>query len=225
MSDESKGKLAASLAKAQGEFPSIPKDRTVTVTMKSGGKYTFAYAPLDTILRCVMPALSKNGISVVQTVEGQNVCTILSHESGESMTVAHFPMCLRDGMSAQEIGSASTYARRYSLTLALCIAAEDDDDGNHAGGNEAKPATRAVPSNGKADDKPTARDRFGVAIRKWSGITDVADLQAAGRAVAECLNLPPFKGLAVDASEWTLAAEFVEQKISQGVDFAQWSKP
>ena len=47
MSQTEDGALFGALAKAQAAFPAIPRDRTVKVTMKSGGTYSFAYAPLD----------------------------------------------------------------------------------------------------------------------------------------------------------------------------------
>ncbi|MFM9746012.1 ERF family protein, partial [Streptomyces brasiliscabiei] len=43
--------------------------------------------------------------------------------------------------SAQAEGSALTYARRYSLSMAFWIASDVDDDGNGASGSNRKPAT------------------------------------------------------------------------------------
>lgn len=142
--------LAAALATAQGAFDPIHRGKIVTVTMKSGGKYTFAYAPLESILRAVTPALSANGLSLSQDVipspEGAYVETTLFHSSGQKISnrVAVF----QSGDGAQAYGSGLTYARRYGVTLLLCICADDDDDGNASEGNSVEvvkqPATPRV---------------------------------------------------------------------------------
>lgn len=134
--------LYGALAKAQGEFPTIPKDRTVTVTMKSGGKYTFSYAPLDTILREVRPALARNGLGISQLFEGERLNTMLFHEGGGILESGlSLP---RNQSSWQEYGSAVTYARRYTITALLGIASEEDDDGNIDRGNTAAAQERTT---------------------------------------------------------------------------------
>jgi hypothetical protein len=62
--------------------------------------------------------------------------TILRHVSGEAIET-EYPV-LADYSSPQKIGSAMTYARRYSLMALVGVAPEDDD------GNEA-----SVPQNGQ----------------------------------------------------------------------------
>ena len=130
--------LATALAIAQGAFEPIRRDKTVTVTMKSGGKYTFSYAPLESILRAVTPALAVNGLSLTQGVigaeNGPYVETTLLHASGQQISnkVAVF----QSGDGAQAYGSGLTYARRYGVTLLLCVCADDDDDGNASEGNQ-----------------------------------------------------------------------------------------
>lgn len=132
--------LAGALAKAQGSFGTIRRDKTVKVTMKSGGSYTFSYAPLESILHAVMPALSANGLALTQSVgvaEGKPVVrTELMHADGESI-FNHVQIMVRDE-GPQAYGSGLTYARRYGVTLLLCICADDDDDGNAAEGNSAE---------------------------------------------------------------------------------------
>lgn len=130
--------ISSALAKAQGEFEPIKRDKTVSVTMKSGGKYTFSYAPLESILHAVMPALSENGLSLTQSIyqNGKEyVETTLRHASGETLS-NRIPIFVRDD-GPQAYGSALTYARRYGVTLLLCVSADDDDDGNAAEGNQA----------------------------------------------------------------------------------------
>jgi hypothetical protein len=132
--------LATALAKAQGEFGPIKRDKTVTVTMRTGGRYTFSYAPLESILHAVMPALNKNGISLSQAVlqdgEREFVETTLLHASGQSRSNRTRIHVKEDG--PQAYGSALTYGRRYGVTLILGISADDDDDANAAEGNQAE---------------------------------------------------------------------------------------
>ena len=49
--------LNAAIAKAQGEFPPIPKDKTA-----KAGSYTYDYADLASILALVRPVLSETRI-------------------------------------------------------------------------------------------------------------------------------------------------------------------
>lgn len=140
-------RLTAALAKAQAAFGQISRSKNVRVRMKSGGEYRFSYAPLEEILGAVIPALSKNGLCIYQTIvpreKGEAVQTVLAHESGETITNC-VPIFVSD-QGAQAYGSGITYARRYGVTLILCVCADDDDDGNEADGNEREPMHRAQP--------------------------------------------------------------------------------
>jgi hypothetical protein len=143
--------LASALVAARYQFPTIQRSRTVSVRTRQGGSYTFSYAPLDVILKAVTPHLSIHGISILQDVEWNAdmtrgvVTTILVHSSGDMVTLSPFPVIVPEGASPQEIGSLLTYARRNSVCTALCIAAEEDEDGNIASGNHAR-VTREVAS-------------------------------------------------------------------------------
>lgn len=151
------------LARAQAEFPPIPRSKTVTVRTQAGQKYTFDYAPLEDILRACRPALAKHGLSITQDVgatpDGKvGLTTTLGHSSGDSRS-SYLPLTFPT--RPQELGSLLTYARRYAIVAMLGVAAEDtdeagsdaDDDGNAAEGNEANVApkadTRPRPAPGK----------------------------------------------------------------------------
>lgn len=145
-------RIAGALAKAQGDFPSIPRDRTVTVRMKEkpggggGGSYTFTYAPLSTIREKTRPALAAAELAILQAIiaeptDGGGVVevlrTTLLHSSGEWLA-CDVPMFSGTGDNkAQAYNSGATYARRLGVTLLLCIAADEDDDGN--GGEQDRP--------------------------------------------------------------------------------------
>ena len=132
--------LNEALAKAQGEFDDIKRERTVEVQTKTGGKYTFSYAPLDLIMSTVRPTLAKHGLSVVQVLEpGPSLRTELRHAAG-GVIGGSFPFTAPE--NAQQLGSLITYLRRYSLVALLGLTTEEDDDGSKASGNE----SRAVPT-------------------------------------------------------------------------------
>lgn len=160
---ESTAQLAAALAAAQGQFPKIPRDRTVRVKLRSGGEYTFAYAPLDTILECVRPALAKNGLAVTQAVVADEkgtefVRTTLIHSSGEWIA-GDQPLFVGSGdNAAQAYGGGVTYARRYGLTSLLCIAAEDDDDANGEGFERVPSRRQAAEPRRPKSDKDAKQD-------------------------------------------------------------------
>ena len=122
--------LYAALAKAQGEFPPIPREKTVNT-----GTYSFSYAPLETIIDAIRPVLAKHGLAVIQPLESRQgnepaIRTKILHVDGGAIE-ASFPLGETPG-TIQQFGSKLTYLRRYALCSMLCLAAEDDDDGRKA---------------------------------------------------------------------------------------------
>ncbi len=90
------------------------------------------YATLDALLGAVRPVLSKHNLAFVQSTvhEGDYIyiTTLLMHISGECLESS--PLRVRVVKDdPQGVGSAITYARRYSLSAFLGIASSDDDDG------------------------------------------------------------------------------------------------
>ncbi len=152
--------LAGALAKAQGAFEAVERNREVEVTMKSGGKYSFTYATLDAIVDMIREPLSVNGLAYTQGVDGSEngsvVDTLLLHSSGQWLRTAT-PIRI-DGSGAQALGSGITYAKRYALTALLGIVAEEDDDANDADGNQKK-VTPKEPN--RSADNPNWRGPLG----------------------------------------------------------------
>ena len=142
--------LNAALAEAQGEFPAIGREKSVTVTTKTGGSYSFAYAPLEVILAAVRPALTGHGLAVVQRLESPggvpSLRTELRHAEG-AVIAASFPLG-EVPASPQALGSLLTYLRRYALVAMLGIATEEDDDGAHAAGHISQPAAEPPADEG-----------------------------------------------------------------------------
>ena len=94
------------------------------------------YATLDAIQEHIRKPLAEAGLVVSQPTkcsEGQAmvVSTVYHVESGESI-YSEFPVVVGKH-TAQDYGSAVTYAKRYSLTGLLNLTIQDeDDDGNKA---------------------------------------------------------------------------------------------
>lgn len=141
------GPLATALAKAQASFPAIARDKTVRVETRTGGSYTFKYAPLDSILAAVRTPLADNGLAISQLLDGHDLVTMLLHKDGATLT-GRVPLPRSDGDTVQALGSAITYLRRYSLQAMLGIAAEEDDDGNRASGNTVRTKGDETPNDG-----------------------------------------------------------------------------
>lgn len=134
---ESIAKIAAALVKAQSKMGNATKDA-------KNPFFKSKYADLNAIREAVLPPLNENGVSVLQFMtynEGRSyIETTLLHESGEYLTSLTEIVHGKDKPSAQDVGSAQSYARRYGLQALLCVGAEDDD-GNNASGRGAIPAT------------------------------------------------------------------------------------
>lgn len=123
--------LADALAAAQAEFPPVPKTRTATIPGKDGKPgYSYKYADLGDIFTAVRPVLAKHGLAFSQHVGSDGgmvaVKSLLKHK-GETLESDYLQMPA--GNTPQTYGSALTYAKRYSGSALLGIAAEEDDDG------------------------------------------------------------------------------------------------
>jgi len=133
------------LAKAQSEITAAHKNKEVTVTMKSGGKYKFKYATLDGIIENTLrPVLPKHGIWFTQRIEGGSMITKIIHSGGGELDTGHIPFPNLPN-APQEAGSIVTYYKRYSLCQAFGIMADEDDDANVAEGNGYTPAKAPPP--------------------------------------------------------------------------------
>lgn len=140
---ESIKELSTALAKFSLVLGGAIKDATNPHFGKS-------YADLASVCDAIKAALGNTGLSYVQiahdTERSAAIETVVLHSSGEwlSTGVVSVPVSKAD---AQGFGSALTYARRYSLSMAFGVAPEDDD-GNAAAKAPPKAATRPITPNG-----------------------------------------------------------------------------
>jgi hypothetical protein len=98
---------------------------------KTGRSNFGAHVTLDHLIAKTRPHLAKHGLAIAQFIEhneaGQpTLRTTLMHESGESLTGV-MPLLLTQA-NMQQLGSATTYARRYAWAAILGISSEADDD-------------------------------------------------------------------------------------------------
>jgi len=122
--------LYKALAKARTEFTKVKFD-----SMNPHFKNKFA--SLASMHDATVDALSANGLTILQLptdLDGRFALkTVLAHVSGASIeTTLPMPPTKND---CQGIGSAMSYARRYSYAAILNIVGETDDDGEVAMGN------------------------------------------------------------------------------------------
>ena len=141
---ETIGAIAKALSSFQGEVENASKS-------SRNPFFNSKYADLGEVLNTARPLLGKNGLSLSQfpSFEGTDqggivmVTSLLAHESGEwfacETTSPVFPTTGKSGktelVSAQTIGSATTYCRRYAAAAILGIG-QEDDDGNAVSGKD-----------------------------------------------------------------------------------------
>ena len=157
---EQVGKLVAALAKAQAEFGSAVKD-------SDNPYYGSKYADLSAVIGAVRPALNKNGIAMMHTLESdlERQCAIVTvglYCGEEFMEVTvEAPATGRakkdernEGAAptkfdVQTIGACWSYLRRYTLQAICGLASEDDDGESLAGSNKPIPKKTLCPVCGK----------------------------------------------------------------------------
>lgn len=95
--------------------------------IKKDGKnphFKSTYATLTQILSEVKPILSECGLLLTQPIKDNKVCTIIQDEKG---IVTESSIDLPINMTPQQMGSAITYYRRYTLASLLALEIEEDD--------------------------------------------------------------------------------------------------
>lgn len=152
-------KLAEALAKAQSEFPVIPKDSEVVVHRKDMPRipqnelYRYKYADLTTIISCTRPALSKNGLSFTQGMVQGGLATLIMHSSGQKLSTGFVPCEMPKTQDYKAVAGAVTYIKRISLTAALGISADEDVDAAAQEAAEGNSTAKSTGNQKKTDTK------------------------------------------------------------------------
>src|SRR5258708_5073372 len=157
--------LAAALAELQTRLPYIGKESEAVMPGKNGGRpWGYKYADLATISREVLPLLGELGLAFTARPtmsvrhEGKDECVVackLLHVAGEDLA-GEYP--LPQSGSPESIGSAITYARRYTL-LAVTGAAPDEDDDDAQSAEQGARAQRNMPPEVRADGSATEAEQ------------------------------------------------------------------
>ena len=122
MQSENVDLISAALVKAQG----VMKAATYN---KVNPHFKNKYADLAAVIDAIRKPMAENGLGFTQTMYATDTAlfltTTLRHTSGQWIS-SEYPLPM--GATPQQLGSALTYARRYSLSSIACIAADEDDD-------------------------------------------------------------------------------------------------
>lgn len=125
--------FAAAFVQMQFELPTVKRDSTAEVLMKSGGKFTYSYADLVACVEASKPVVHKHGFAISQLMgyavsNGEPVSTLITmlmHKCGYSIEGEQ--LLTLKSPDPQGQGSAITYARRYGWCAILGIVTDDDD--------------------------------------------------------------------------------------------------
>lgn len=176
-------KLDTALAKAQAEIKSAAKDA-------NNPAFKSKYADLASIFNACHEALAKHGVSVTQwplhSTDGRlHLVTRLAFAGQWFRAEFSMPLAKQD---AHGYGSATTYARRYSLAAAVGVVADEDDDGNGASGRgeyRSPPPVRVTsrPSAPVGDAVRDLEKQFAADLEKAPTIEAIKRVLSAAGAV------------------------------------------
>jgi hypothetical protein len=132
---EAKREFSEAIAAAKAEIKPIIKNRHAGFDLKGGGRTDYDYEDLAAVADAVDPILTNHGLSYryQSKVDGMmvSITCILSHRRGhrEETTLTAGNDTSGSKNAIQAIGSTVTYLQRYTLKLALGLAATKDSDG------------------------------------------------------------------------------------------------
>lgn len=149
----------AAFLTAQKQFSTALKDT-------SNSFFRSKYADLHSIWSAVKDALHTNGLYVTQPIKitesgGAMVVTTVRYQDGTIVETSECPVVCKVANDPQAMGSAITYARRYSLAAILCVMT-DDDDAEGA-------MSRDAPQANKTDD---SRAQYKTPPMNWQALID-----------------------------------------------------
>lgn len=201
-------KTSASISKL---LPDLFKVKQAITPLKKEAEnpyFSSSYVDLNGVLAGVEPLLEVNNFMLLQPVSGRVVETILLHVSGEFISSEMELILSKNDMQA--LGSAVSYARRYSLMSLLGLKAIDDD-GNSATFEKAPPMRAPAKAMAKtASSVPTKTETTAAAVATAKVVT-------APKAVAT----PPAAAVRKPFNKPGAAAKpTVAAPVSNGVDSA-----
>lgn len=107
------------------------KQRLATLRSEVGGLvkdtegYNYKYFDINQMLEKIDPLLKEHNLLLTQPIVDNCVVTEIEDINGEESALSS--LRLPEGVKPQDLGSAITYYRRYTLQSLLALRAEDDD--------------------------------------------------------------------------------------------------
>ncbi|WP_420062907.1 ERF family protein [Leuconostoc lactis] len=194
--------LYEALAETQNNIEQPKKDA-------SNPMFKSSYVTLDAVINSIVKARKASGAkffftNIVQ--DGVMFTRIIGY--GETLDLSGSKVAddlgNRGTNSAQAEGSALTYARRYSLSMAFGIASDVDDDGNSAGGSKRKPEAPKTISQ----EKLVLLEKLITDTSQLSGQDMMAfTLKAANVSALKFVTEENYKPLLAKVTEWHKKAE------------------
>ncbi len=214
--------LAKAMSLAQAAMKPALKDST-------NPHFKSRYSDLTSIWESIRAPLTSNGLTVWQDVtvaEGAiMVTTRIVHQSGQYCEFGPFPIIPKD-KTAHSFGSAVSYAKRYSLSAALGIVSDEDDDGNAA--NFGKETVKATEMKGTTEPVTPSKKYAGYAGPTLSNqqVTLIlslvgSDAEYMGRLIGwmQALGVDGLKSLPVAEFEPLKARILERAKLKEEVGF------
>jgi hypothetical protein len=173
------------------------------------------YATLGACIDAVRPHLAEQGVAVANdAIVSDGILTVSTVLSRGAESVRLSPLSVPAPAKPQELGSAITYLRRYSLCAALSIVGDADDDGNAA-----QQAERPAPKPPQRPESDALTDVLKAAGCKSKSDADAVCAFVAGTrdrgvpsdpterrelsvVVVEAANARPPGGLLAEARAW-----------------------
>ena len=160
--------LAAALAKAQAEM------QTALLT-NDNPFFKSKYAGLAEIVKASRPALTRNGLAVVQCIKPgtenyEALSTLLLHSSGQWIESSINIKPLKQDV--QSFGSYISYLRRYGYAALVGVITGDEDDDGEIAMQEARKTNYRIPAE-SSDAKITKEqiEELNYELADWSELS------------------------------------------------------
>lgn len=205
------GELFAALASARQEFGTLTKGKTASIKSEKGS-YGYTYADLSDVIEATAAALAKHGLVIIQEpameYDGNRQIVVISgciaHKSGAIYTLRPLALPVAGG-TAQAVGSAISYGRRYQLTSVLNLAAADDD------GDEASAEQKLTTRPQQAPRLPSAQK---AAAPKRTADASTGEIEPADVDFGMDKGTPPHQrlwgiGMGIFGPDWDMARPWI----------------
>lgn len=170
-------------------YSALAKAQTEMKLAELGSKQSYYgtnYASLSSVIKSSRPALTKNGLCVIQNIKPNRkgeVClfTRLCHSSGEWIQ-----SCIRitpEKNDIQSFGKYITYLRRYAYGSLVGVITDEDDDG--------ETEMKEVRSKDTQPKKSTiSRDQLQILSRELEGHPDILERILKGCKIGKLSEMP-----------------------------------